>query len=233
MLNVRIKKGKNIMLKEKQYSMEELKVVFQCNNRQQLKNKLTNYGVLFDDIDRGDQCIFDIKQITNPLKLFGVMEMHIPAQTDFNKFRNFCYCFLNDESFRNRPDTIKEAIMKQNGKGLARQTISRYESYLEQVDYVCMANGNYSYYFVDRYNNKYIETNIETYSEAWRNFYDKIAKKENSTTECFRTMRFEYGGLAKKYPKPEFNGIYKQQLNDLNDLVCAEMEKIIQFESDI
>ena len=65
MLNVRIKKGKNIMLKEKQYSMEELKVVFQCNNRQQLKNKLTNYGVLFDDIDRGDQCIFDIKQITN------------------------------------------------------------------------------------------------------------------------------------------------------------------------
>lgn len=218
------------MLKEKKYSMEELKVVFQCNNRQQLTRKLNSYGILFDAAGRGAQCVFDIKQIQNPFKLYAVLDLNVSAQTDFNKFRDFCYYFLNDENFRNQPAETKEIMLTEMGKDISRQTIRGYESKLEDTEFIHLDSGEYEYYFAVK--NTRIKTDEETYKKAWAQYFS-MKRQGKMTEDCIFYMISKYGGVARKYQKPEFNGIYTQQLNYLNELVCAEMEKIGKFESDI
>ena len=37
-------------------------------------------------------------------------------------------------------------------------------------------------------------------------------------------MRYNYGGVARKYPIPEWNGIYLEEINYIIDLVCESIE---------
>ena len=218
------------MLEEKKYSMEELKVVFQCKNRQQLTRKLTSYGILFDAEGRGTQCVFDIKQIQNPFRLYAILDLNVSAQTDFNKFRDFCYYFLNDENFRNQPAETKEIMLEEIKKKISRQTIRDYEKILEDTEFIHLDSGEYEYYFAVK--NTRIKTDEETYKKAWAQYFS-MKRQGQMTEDCIFYMISKYGGVARKYQKPELNGIYTQQLNYLNELVCAEMEKIGKFESDI
>lgn len=229
MLATRIER-RNKMLEEKKYPMAELTTMFGCKTRQQLKNKLNNYGIQFEDTGRGAKCQFDIKRIQNPFKVFAILEMKVSPQTDFNKFRNFCYFYLNDEDFRNRPDTLRAAIMGEEGEVASRQTISNYENYFERANYVCLNSGDYRYYFVNK--DHYKETDRETYNEAWRTFFEEKESEEKSASDCFASMYYKYGGIAKKHSKPEFNAFYTRQVDYLNELVCEEMEKTFNFESE-
>ena len=37
-------------------------------------------------------------------------------------------------------------------------------------------------------------------------------------------MCFDYGGVARKYPIPELNGIYLEEIKYITDLVCKSIE---------
>lgn len=66
-------------------------------------------------------------------------------------------------------------------------------------------------------------TTKETYSKAWKEYWQN--KSEGySTADAINEMRYNYGGVARKYPIPEWNGIYLEEINYIIDLVCESIE---------
>ena len=93
---------------------------------------------------------------------------------------------------------------------------------MDHQDLILRASGNYHYYFARR--GRLIDTTREEYSRAWREYWqDK--EKGCPAGEAIMFMCMKYGGVARKQAIIEFNGIYNNTLNALNDMVCDRIEK--------
>lgn len=118
------------MLEVRTYSYAELSEIMGTRDPQGISNRLKRWGVVFTKSGRKPNITFQITEITDPFKVFCILDLGCPAQTDFNKMANVFYYILNDEQFRELPDERLELLFAQQGQPVSRQTISNYFAYL-------------------------------------------------------------------------------------------------------
>lgn len=209
------------MFREKEYTIMEMREITGTKDRQGIREKLNNYAIEFDESGWGKTVVFNIKNIPDKFKAFCVIDLKVPAQTDFKKLKCFLYYFFCDETFAQIPDEAKAERLKKDKNDISRQTIAKYIARLDTLNLISKNTDNYVYYFAS--GNYRENTTKETYSKAWKEYWQN---KSNgySTADAINEMRYNYGGVARKYPIPEWNGIYLEEINYIIDLVCESIE---------
>lgn len=216
------------MLELRTYTKQELSQIFKTTANQGIKRKLSRYGIQYTTQGRGERITFTITHVPDPFKVFCIEHLDFNGQTDFRKLRNFLYYFFNDDEFQTLPDETKATLLSEKGKHMSRQTIAGYIRHLEKANYISLTGGEYVYYFA--YAKNRIPATMEQYSKAWKEYWTHLEQGANSFTAIY-LMRKEYGGIARKQPIPQFNGIYIKQIEMLNDLVCESIEKELEEEN--
>lgn len=216
------------MLELRTYTKKELSQIFQTNDTQGLKRKLSRYGVQYTTQGRGNTLTFTITQTADPFKVFCIENLGFSGQTDFRKLRDFLYYYLNDDDFQTLPDEMKATRMSEEGRYVSRQTIANYIRHLSRENYISLTGGEAVYYFA--YQKKRVPATKEQYSEAWKDYWNYREQGANSYMAITR-MRVKYGGVARKQPIPQFNGIYRTKLETLNNMICESIEKELAEES--
>ena len=213
------------MIEIRNYTHDELAEILGTNDNQGIVRKLDSWGIVHDPAKgRGNRLTINITGITNPFKVFALTELGVSPQTDFIKLRNFLYCFLNDDEFAAMPDEVKEQRMRFEGMAVSRQTIATYTRRLEALGFVAHDPKNCIYYFAYKGTQRIVER--AEYLEAWHQYW--ADRETMDSGYAIYRMRLNYGGVARKQPKPEYNGIYAQAIATLNSLVQQSIEQEIE-----
>ena len=213
------------MLEIRDYAKPELSAMFGTRNMENLKRKMERYGITFEVNGRGENAVFTIKEIADPFKIYCITELGFNGRSDFCKVRNFLHYFFNDDEFMGMPDEVKEHRMREQGQDVSRQTIANYIAKLDSKNLIDRNTNNYIYYFA--LGQKQRIADKEEYLQAWHEYWADI-EVGFSSSEAISRMRNNYGGIARKQPKPEVNGIYTEQIEYLNTLVQQSIEKEIE-----
>ncbi len=213
------------MLELRKYGKPELSAMFGTRNMEGLQRKMERYGIIFEVQGRGESAVFTIKEITDPFKIYCITELGFDGRTDFKKVRNFFFYFFNDEEFMAMPDEVKEYRMRKQGQDVSRQTIANYIAKLDRKNLIDRNTNNYIYYFA--YGHEQIFADRAEYLQAWHEYWNDIRNGVYSYKAIDR-MRAKYGGVAKKRPIPEINGIYTAEIEYLNTLVQQSIEREIE-----
>ena len=97
------------MIEIRTYTYDEMSAILGTRSNQGIKRKLDKYEIECHISGRGCYMKYDIINIAKPFTVCCITELGMPAQTDFYKFRNFLYYFMNDDEFRWLPDEIIES----------------------------------------------------------------------------------------------------------------------------
>lgn len=213
------------MLELKEYTKPEMTAMFGTRDMENLQRKLERHGVAFDVEGRGERAVFTIKAITKPFSIYCITELGFDGRTDFRKVRNFCNYFFNDEEFMAMPDEVKEYRMRKQGQGVSRQTIANYIAKLDNKGLIDRNTSNYIYYFALGQEQRIVER--PEYLQSWHEYWNDI-DNGFSSSEAIKRMRNNYGGVARKQPKPEINGIYTEEIEYLCTLVQQSIEQEIE-----
>lgn len=213
------------MLELREYAKPELSAMFETTGMQGLQRKMERYGIIFEVQGRGENAVFTIKEIADPFKIYCITELGFNGRSDFYKVRNFLHYFFNDDEFMGMPDEVKEHRMREQGQDVSRQTIANYIAKLDSKNLIDRNTNNFIYYFALKQEQRIVDR--EEYLQAWHEYWDDIGNGFSSV-EAICRMRENYGGVARKQPKPEFNGIYTEQIEYLNTLVQQSIEKEIE-----
>lgn len=210
------------MLELKTYKKKELSTYLGSADKQAIERKLKSYGVDYSVSGRGDNALFTIKNISDPFKVHCVFDLHYPPQTDFKKLMYFLYYLLCDDDFRKLPVETMALKLEEKDHNVSRQTIRTYLSRLDKTQMIHLNSCEYVYYFARGKEYRYVER--AEYSRAWREYWQN---KENgcSAEVAIFIMCCDYGGVARKQEIVELNGIFKDGLNFLVNLVCDAVEK--------
>lgn len=210
------------MIEERKYTISELSAILGTKDKDNIIGKLKRYNIEFTESGRGNNLIFDITAVNDKLKVFCILDIGFPAQTDINKLANFLYFFLNVEDFIILPDEAKALFMADNGRTLSRQTIANYIKRLITAN-LMYRSDKIIYYFICK--QERTPTDKETYNKAWRGYFADKAKGAEPS-EAMLNMLINYGGYAKKYIVPEQNALELDRINYLNDLVLERIEQL-------
>ena len=203
------------------YPKPELSRIFGTRDKQGLERKLTRYGIVFDVCGRGENAAYTINAITDPFKVFAITELGFDGNTDFFKLRNFYYHFFEDEIFMAMPDEVKEAHMREMGQPVSRQTIANYTYRLVANNLINRHTNNFIYYFAYKQEQRIVDR--DEYLQAWFEYWDDIASGLNSF-DAIANMRTDHGGVARKQPIPEINGIYKVKIERMLSYIQQSIE---------
>lgn len=214
------------MLEIKEYTIKELSEILNSRGKQAIDRKLERYGIQFDSFGRGENRIYDIKEIPDPFKIFCITEMRVPAVVNFEKFRIFCYYFLCDDDFIRVPILEMVNILSIDGVAVSRQAIRKWIRYFERVNYILLDTTNCTYYAItESLEGRKCYTPIprEEYSKAWGLYWGNL--EEYGARSAYQKMWNYLGGHPHKHPNIIQNGIYEQQLDTLLELVLESMLK--------
>ena len=203
------------------YPKPELSRIFGTKDKQGLDRKLTRYGIVFEVCGRGERATYTINAIPDPFKVFAITELGFDGNTDFTKLRNFYYHFFEDDVFMAMPDEVKEVKMRAMGHDVSRQTIARYTSRLETNNLINRHTKNFIYYFAHKEEQRI--TDREEYLQAWYEYWDDIASGLNSY-DAISNMITDHGGVARKQPIPEINGIYNEKIETMLSYIQQSIE---------
>lgn len=210
------------MIELKTYSYNELKEIMDCKDRQSLERKLNSYNIIFSSVgDRAPRIDYTITEIPDMFRTYCVFELGFDPHTEFKKLRHFLYHYFCDEMFMSMPDEVKETKMERYEQPISRQTISKYEERLTALGYVAELGLDYVYYFAYKHNQ--IITDKKKYCEAWHEYWDS-RDGGSSSGEAILEMIANYGGIARKQAVQIPNGIYKNEINYLIQLVVESIE---------
>ena len=203
------------------YKKAELSKIFGTQNTEGLNRKLERYGIVFEKSGRGKSALYHIQKIKDPFKVYAIVELGFDGGIDFKKLRNFYWYYFNDDEFRTMPDEVKEYRMRKSNVPVSRQTIANYESHLVTHNLVMVDTKNCIYYFAYKQEQRFVEK--EEYLEAWYQYWDDI---DNGLTsfEAICNMRETYGGVARKQPIAELNGIYLKEIDYIMSLIQMSIE---------
>lgn len=211
------------MLEKRVYTKAEMVELLGTKSRQGIKRKLDGYAVDYSINGRGERIEFEIKEIKDPFKIFCILNLGMPAQTNFDKLCTFLYHFFCDEEFKNLPDEVKESILKTKKNGASRQTIAKYLNRFDTQNWITKSPDDFVYYFA--YKGERRLTEKEEYCKAWREYWAIMKGEEDRRYLAIDKMIQTYGGVARKQAKPECNAIFLKEINMLVDLVCDRIEK--------
>lgn len=209
------------MLELKKYPKAELSEMFGTRDTEGLKRKLTRYGVSFVCSGWGQTLTFEIKDLADPFKVFCITELGFDGATDFIKVRNFYYYYFNDEEFMAMPDEVKEVRMRAAGYPVSRQTISGYVGKLDATNMINRNTKNFIYYFAFKETQRIVDR--EEYCQAWHEYWKDVNDGMPSSA-AINNMRSDHGGIAKKQPIPEINGIYNEKIDYMLSLIQQSFE---------
>lgn len=203
------------------YSKPEMTRMLGTKSNDNIKDKLVRYGVNFTFAGRGEKATYTINGMAFPFKVFAITELGFDGNTDCVKLRNFLYHFFEDEVFMAMPDEVKESWMKKMGQDLSRQTIANYTRRLEANNLINRYTKDYIYYFANKQEQRLCDH--AEYVEAWHNYWDDI-ESGLSCYDAIANMRADYGGVARKQPIPEINGIYNEKIEYMLSLIQQSIE---------
>lgn len=203
------------------YAKQELTQMLGTRSKQGIDRKLDRYGIMYEVCGRGEQITYTIKAMADPFKVYAIIEIGFAANTDFTKLRNFYYHFFEDEIFMAMPDEVKEVRMWEMGQNLSRQTIANYTRKLVDNDFINRNTGNFIYYFANK--GKQRMSDHTEYLEAWHNYWNEI-KSKVSNYNAIANMRLKYGGVARKQPIPDINGVYNKEIEYMLSLIQQSID---------
>lgn len=209
------------MLEVRTYSYAELSEMMGTRDPQGICNRLKRWGVVFTKSGRKPDITFQITEITDPFKVFCILDLGCPAQTDFNKMANVFYCILNDEQFRELPDERLELLFARQGQPVSRQTISNYFAYLEKNNLINRTGGDCKYYFAREATLR--EASQEEYKQAWHEYWQARHEGHTSRT-AIAAMCARHGGVARKQTVAVLNAFYLDTYDMLNDMICQRVQ---------
>lgn len=208
------------MIEKRIYKKDEMFAILKSKNKQSANKKLKRYGVVFTTHGRGQNLTYEIQKITNPFKLYCIIELGISANVDFEKFKYFCLYLFCDDTFITFPRIEMERILRANDTPISRQTISKSIRYLQNNNYIEVFKNDCRYYVIDSLPNgekSYTEIEHEKYKKGWQIYWD--SKKIMGTGLSYWKMRKYIGGHPYKCPKIEQNAFYSKEIKTLIDLV--------------
>ena len=203
------------------YAKPALSALFGNKDKEGLERKMARYGITFTSTGWAEKRLYTIHSIADPFKLFAILELGFDANTDFIKLRNFYYHFFEDEVFMAMPDEVKEVRMRAMKQDVSRQTIATYTRRLETNNLINRYTKNYIYYFANKSEQRLCDH--AEYVEAWHNYWDDIESGLNCY-DAIGNMRADYGGVARKQPIPEINGIYNEKIEYMLSLIQQSIE---------
>lgn len=216
------------MLEERKYTKAEIAEILGTRNRQGIERKLKGYKVEFDPQGSGSNLIYTINKIHDPFRLYCITELGFDGRTDFTKLLYFLYYFFNDIEFMAMPDEVKEARTEEQGRKIARQTIAGYTAKLDRKNLIDRNTNNFIYYFAIKKTQRIVEK--DEYLQAWHEHWDR-RKNGMDNYPSIMKMFADYGGVARKQPIPEINGIYTEQIEYLNTLIQQSIEKEMESQN--
>ena len=203
------------------YAKPTLSALFGNKDKEGLERKMTRYGIAFSSTGWAEKRLYTIHNIADPFKLFAILELGFDANTDFTKLRNFYYHFFEDDEFMAMPDEVKEVRMRAMKQDVSRQTIATYTRRLETNNLINRYTKNYIYYFANKSEQRLCDH--AEYVEAWHNYWDDIESGLNCY-DAIGNMRADYGGVARKQPIPEINGIYNEKIEYMLSFIQQSIE---------
>ena len=203
------------------YPKPEMTRMLGTRSKQGIDRKLDRYGVVYEVCGRGESAVYTIIAMADPFRVFAITELGFDGNTDCIKLRNFYYHFFEDEVFMAMPDEVKEVRMRAMEKDVSRQTIANYTRRLEQKNLINRYTKNFIYYFANKDEQRLCDQ--AEYVEAWHNYWDDIESGLNCY-DAIANMRADHGGVARKQPIPEINGIYNEKIEYMLSLIQQSIE---------
>ena len=158
------------MLCYKAYSRAELVQLLGTNRIDAIKNRLDREGYIYTASGRGNDLIISITGCTKQFEVFCKEELNFPAQTNFDRLKDFLKRLLFDEEFARLPFAAMEREI-----GISSQTISKWIKILAAANLITLSNGDYIYYISRRVNMndlEIIEITEQQYKDAWSAYWE-------------------------------------------------------------
>ncbi len=207
------------MLEVRKYAKSELSAILGTNDKQGIDRKLQGYDVEFTSNGRGENRVYNIEKINNPFKVFCITELGVHANADFEKLRNLFYYLLCDEEFAELPMVEMEKVMAKNVSS-SRQTISKWTSYLQKINYINIDKLNGICYAITKNSDGqkiYTKIEREVYNKAWTVYMEE--KKKGNTKIAYQKAVEIAGGHPFKRPKISQNACLQKEIEQLIDMV--------------
>lgn len=209
------------MLECKEYSAFELRKYMKVKGNKALKDKLNRYLIDYSCDGRGDTAIFQIHNISDPLRVYCVFELAFPYNTDFTKLSYFLHFFYENPDFNGKPMEMMEEELRTTEYGMSRQTISKYLEHLKKINYIA-ESFEFVYYKV--YKKYGVQTHDiiteEQYRYAWRQYFEyRELHPEDNSRPAYAYMYSKFGGVPRKQAKYEENAFTQNKVEYLLSLV--------------
>lgn len=213
------------MLAKKSYSIAEMEELLNTKGKQNIDRKLERYGIGFTSDGRGDTRIYTINSIPDdPFKVYAIIKLGIPAQSDFTKIRNLYYLLFCAEGFAEAPLIEMARIMEAEGVPMARQTITKWVDYLQHINYITFSADNIKYYVIRKNpmgQKEYKEVDAETYKKGWA-IYFHYRPLEGSGSAYSRMYNI-IGGHPYKKPEIVENAVLQGEIDELIEVINESM----------
>lgn len=206
------------MLEKRTYTIQELSNIIGTADKSATDRKLKNYEIAFTSTGRGKDITYTITDIPDRFRVFCVFDLGFDPHTNFTKLRDFLFYLLGDDDFNWRPMEMMEEYLRIAGKGMSRQTISKYIEKIKELNLV--AGTDFVYYRV--YKNFGVQAHEiitrEEYSKAWSIYWDSRERGYDSRA-AYSCMYNAFQGVPRKQRKLEQNALCQDTLSLLSDLI--------------
>lgn len=210
------------MLDQKTYSRQELMDLFKTDRLDSIKSKLKRQNYQFTTSGRGSNFTLTITDLPPQFRNFCVDELGFAPQTDFMRLKKFLYRFFYDEEFQKLPQTEMERVLDEEGFYISSQTIGKWIQKLIDCGLIWRSFADFNYYTINhRREKKVLFIDKETYSEAWRAYWDG---RPYSYNEACSNMYAVVKGTPHKVGKIIENVFGADKFDRLLDILESEKD---------
>ncbi|MBQ6056623.1 MAG: hypothetical protein IJL34_03015 [Treponema sp.] len=216
-------------LEMRAYPIGMLSGLLRTNGKQATDRKLAAYGYGFTSAGTGTKRVYTITALPDALqrfKFFCVFSLGFDPNTDFRKLRDFVFYLMGDDDFNWRPAEMMEEYLRNEKRGISRQTIGKY---LQHFESLCLfvRTDDYVYYRVKK-NYGVQEHEIitkEEYCQAWSYYHEwRNAHPEEDSRPAFTSMYNRFGGVPRKQGRVDRGAPWNREtINTLFDLASQSI----------
>lgn len=209
-------------IQEKNYSIMELEIILGSTGKQAIDRKLTRYGIKYRSKGRGSSRVYTILEISDPFKVFCIVDLGMNSRCKFDRMRYFFYYLLCAETLDNIPLSEMPAFLaKEAGVDISRQTLSKWLEKLNDSDFYQFSSENIKYYKITENaagEKESILITRDEYKKAWQSYFN-IKKATHDSGIAYSMMHRYLGGHPYKKRMLDPNAIYAKEIEELLDIL--------------
>lgn len=208
------------MLELKDYNRKELIDIYKTERLDAIKAKIKRQGYLYLESGRGKNYIMKITKLPKEQEFkrycVDVLGFNESVQTD--KLKVFLSNLLTNDGFAKLQINEMCEIIKEQGNIITEATVRKYLKQINSIGIIEKPPQDYVYYVYDKktQHNKYITS--EEYKEMYRQYWNTIAETKNFD-KAEAEIKEKYGNKPKKRLAYQINGIYKDYIEELENLL--------------